>query len=37
VEDVQAENQREREHLLETMRELTRHIQLKDMIIHNFM
>ena len=35
-EDIQAENQREREQLLETIRELTRHIQLKDFILDNF-
>jgi len=36
AEDIQAENQREREQLLETIRELTRHIQLKDFILDNF-
>jgi len=36
AEDIQAENQREREQLLETIRELTRHIQLKDFILENF-
>jgi kinesin family protein 3/17 len=34
--DVLAANQGEREELLETIRELRRHIQLKDMIIMNF-
>lgn len=34
--DVLSENQREREELLETIRELRRHIQLKDMMIMNF-
>lgn len=36
VQDVQAEQQSEREHLLETIRELTRRIELKDLIIDNF-
>jgi len=36
IEDVQAENQREREELLETIRELTRQIELKKIIIENF-
>jgi len=34
--DVLTDNQREREELLETIRELRRHIQLKDSILMNF-
>lgn len=36
VEDAQSENQREREELLETIRDLSRNIQLKDMILSHF-
>lgn len=36
INDIQAENQRTREELLETIRELTRHVQLKDVIMEHF-